>query len=96
MLRRMQNFSREEWLRVRERGKNAYLVRSGVIGRGVPLGLICAIAIEAALGSPLPDAFTGSAFLLRAVALSAVFSVSGCLRANLSWNLHEKRHASGA
>ena len=52
--------------------------------------------LEAALATPFPNALWSPLFLLRLAALSAVFSLSGCLRANLSWNLHEKRHASRA
>lgn len=92
----MQSFQANEWSSVRARGKNAFLLRYGVVGRGLPLGVLCAVAIEAALGTAFPDTLWSPPFLLRLASLVAVFSVSGCMRANLTWNLHEKRHASRA
>jgi hypothetical protein len=92
----MRAFKPEEWARVRSRGKPAFLVRYGVLQRGVPLGVLIAVVIEATLGSPLPDALTSGPFLLRAVLFSAVFSASGCLAAHANWNLHERRYAGRA
>jgi hypothetical protein len=92
----MQSWQASEWQGVRARGKNAFLLRYGVVGRGLPLAVLCAVAIEGALGSPFPDVLWSAPFLLRFGLLVGVFSFSGCLRANLNWNLHEKRHASGA
>ena len=89
----MQSWSANEWNSVRARGRNAFLFRYGVIGRGLPLGALCAVAIEGALGGAFPAALWSSSFLLRLIALAAVFSVSGCLRANINWNLHERKHA---
>ena len=90
----MPSWQADEWSSVRARGKHAFLFRYGVLGRGLPLGALCAVAIEGALGGAFPDALWASPFLLRFVSLAAVFSVSGCFRANLNWNLQEKKHAS--
>jgi hypothetical protein len=83
----------EEWPSVRARGKTNFLIRYGFLGRGLPLGVLVAVAIEAALGSPWPDALTSPQFLVRLVALVAVFTASGCVRANYQWNHYEKRFA---
>ena len=78
---------------MRARGKANFLFRYGFLGRGLPLGALVAVAIEAALGSPWPGALWSPPFLLRLVALAAVFTVSGCVRANFQWNLYERRYA---
>jgi hypothetical protein len=93
MLGRMRTWRADEWQNVRARGKTNFLIRYGFLGRGLPLGALVAVAIEAALGSPWPDALWGAPFLTRLVALVAVFSASGCVRANFQWNLYEKRYA---
>jgi hypothetical protein len=93
MLWAMRAWTPDEWARVRARGKADFLLRNGVLRRGVPLGAVVAVALEVALGSTFPEALWGPLFLLRFFLLSAVFSLSGCLRANVSWNLQEKRHA---
>jgi hypothetical protein len=83
--------TREEWAPLRERGRRWFLVRYGVIGRGLPLALICALAIEVSLGSPFPEALRSQAFLGRLALAFAVFSLSGCITANATWNLYERR-----
>lgn len=83
--------TREEWAPLRARGRGWFLLRYGVLGRGLPLALICAVAIEVSLGSPFPEALRSQAFLLRFVLALAVFSVSGCLTANVTWNLYERK-----
>jgi hypothetical protein len=93
MLGGMRAWRPEEWPSVRARGKTNFLLRYGFLGRGLPLGVLVAIAIEAALGSPWPDALTSAPFVTRLLALVAVFTASGCMRANFQWNLYEKRYA---
>lgn len=93
---RMRTWTAEEWTHVRTRGKTDFMVRYGVLLRGLPLGALVAVAVEAALGTTFPDAFTSPPFLLRVVLFSAVFSVSGCIRASYTWTLHEKRFSGGA
>ena len=93
MLGRMRVWQADEWARERARGKQSFLLRYGFLGRGLPLGALVAVAIEAALGSPWPQALWSVPFLTRLVALVAVFTVSGCVRANFQWNLYERRFA---
>jgi hypothetical protein len=80
-----------EWAALRARGRRWFLLRYGVLGRGLPLALLCAVAIEVSLGSPFPEALRSQAFLGRLGLLLAVFSVSGCLTANATWNLYERK-----
>jgi hypothetical protein len=91
----MRTWRADEWRSARERGKAAFLLRYGVLGRGLPFGALVALAIEAALGTALPEALTSPPFLTRLVACIAVFSLSGCMRANFTWRLCEKRFGAG-
>lgn len=87
--------SPEEWREVEARGKGWFLLRYGVLGRGLPLALLCAFALEASLGGSFPEAL-GSLRFLRTLALAlAVFSASGCLTANATWNLYARRFGGG-
>jgi len=86
----------EQWQEVRSKGKGSFLFRYGFLGRGLPVGALAAVGIEGALGSPLPDALASAAFLTRLVFCVAVMTTSGCIAANVNWNVHEKRHARRA
>ena len=84
----------EEWARVRARGRAAFLLRHGVLAR-LPIAVAAAVAIEALFGGALPAALATPLFLLRLLGCVAVFSVGGCLRAELTWKLNERRAAGG-
>jgi len=87
--------TREEWQVLEARGKRWFLLRYGVLGRGLPLGLLCALAVEASLGGDFPEALRSPRFL-RTLALGvAVFSASGSLTANVTWNLYARRFGGG-
>ncbi len=92
----MRAWRAEQWQEVRARGKQAFLFRYGFLGRGLPLGALAAVALEAALGSPFPEALSSSPFLARLVGCVSVFSLSGCILANANWKLHERRFSGGA
>lgn len=81
---------------MRARGKAAFLIRYGILQRGLPFGVLLGVLIEAALGSPFPDALRTPLFWLRLVALVALFSLTGCMRANVTWKAYERRYGSGA
>ena len=87
--------TREEWAQLRARGRRWFLLRYGVLGRGLPLALLCALAIEVSLGTPFPEALRSQAFLGRFALALAVFSLSGCLTANATWNLYERKLGPG-
>lgn len=82
---------REEWQRIRARGRRAFLLRYGVLGRGIPMALICALGIEIYLGTPLPDALISPAFLGRFALAFAVFATGGAFTAQMTWKLYERR-----
>ena len=86
----------EQWHEVRAKGKPSFLFRYGFLGRGLPLGTVAALAIEAALGSRFPDALTSGSFLARLGFCIAVMTLSGCVAASFNWNMHERRHARRA
>jgi len=88
----VRTYGKEEWDRVRARGKGAFLLKTAVLGRGLPMGVITAVAIQVYLGGRLPEAFLSWAFAGRLLLAVSVFSLSGCLAANASWSLHERRY----
>jgi hypothetical protein len=96
MLRRVRVWRADEWPKVRAKGKANFLFRYGFLGRGLPLGVVAALAIEAALGSRFPDALSSAPFLARLAFCVAVMTLSGCVAATFNWNLHERRHARRA
>lgn len=83
--------SRDEWDRVRARGRNRFLLLRGVLGRGVPMALVCAVGIELYLGGRLPEALSTPSFLGRLALALAFFSVGGVLNAQMQWKLNHKR-----
>jgi hypothetical protein len=88
----------EEWERVRARGKRRFLIVRGVLARGLPMALVCAIGIEIYLGNALPAAVRTPAFLGRLALALAFFSLGGALNAQMYWRLNERRfggHAGG-
>ncbi len=88
----VKSFSAEEWAKVREEGRAPFLLRYGLLGRGLPLGVITAIAVDVFRGAQFPDLLqTGSFYGLLAFCV-AVFTASGCLGANANWIVHERRH----
>ena len=96
MLSAVRVWRADQWPEVRAKGKGSFLFRHGFLGRGLPLGTVAALAIEAALGSPFPDVLTSGPFLLRLAFCIGVMTVSGCVAATFNWNLHEKRYARRA
>jgi hypothetical protein len=81
----------EEWAEVYAQGQRRYLLRHGVIGRGIPMGCVVALLIEAVLGHPLPDALLEPPFLRNLLLAVGVFSVSGSLSALANWRVHQRR-----
>ncbi len=88
--------SQTEWDRIRERGKPWFLFSRGVLGRGIPMALICAVGIEVYVGGRFPDALLEAPFLGRLALALAVFSVGGLLNAQMQWKLHEKRFGTAS
>ena len=93
MLWPMKVFRADEWPAVRARGKQAFLLRYGFLGRGLPLGILVALVIEAGFGGTFPATLSSPSFLWRLLLCVTGFSVTGCINANVSWNAHEKRQA---
>ena len=89
----MRSYREDEWREVRAKGKGPFLFRTGFLGRGVPMGVVTALAIELYLGGRFPDALLEWDFLARLALAVGVFTLSGCLAANANWSLHERRYA---
>jgi len=88
----MRLHSEEDWSRIRTLGKGQYLLRYGVIGRGVPMGILVALLIELLNPSgAMPGALLEARFLWRLLLAVAVFAASGCISALANWRLHERR-----
>ena len=63
-------------------------VSHGFLGRGLPLGVLVAVVIELALGHAFPEALRAPVFWVRLAALVALFTATGCLRAQVTWNAY--------
>jgi hypothetical protein len=83
--------SREEWERVRAAGQRRFLIRYGVIGRGAPMAVLCALAIEVSLGGSLPEALWAPPFIGRLVLAFAFFGLGGAFTSLMTWRLYERR-----
>ena len=81
----------EEWDRIRAAGQRRFLIRYGVIGRGVPMALLCALAVEISLGNPFPEALWSPLFLGRLVLAFAFFGLGGAFTTLMTWRLYERR-----
>jgi hypothetical protein len=82
----------EEWAKLEAEGKGRYLLRYGVIGRGVPMGIVVALLIE--LWDPsgeMPGALLEPRFLARLLLAVTVFAASGCLSSLANWRVHARR-----
>ena len=88
----MRTFKAEEWAKVREAGKIPFLVRYGFLGRGLPLGVITALAVDVYRGAQFPDLLQSVDFYGLLAFCVAVFTASGALGANANWIVHERRH----
>jgi hypothetical protein len=86
----------EEWARIRARGKPRFLLLRGVLTRGVPMALVCAIGIEIYLGNALPETMGSPAFLGRLALALIFFSLGGVLNAQMYWRLNERRFGGQA
>jgi hypothetical protein len=86
---------REDWETIRARGRPRFLLMAGVLGRGLPMGLVVALAIEIVTGEPIPDSLLSQRFAFRLALAIAVFSLSGCLSAAMTWRLYEKKFGDG-
>lgn len=80
-----------DWEKIRARGKVRFVLLSGVVGRGLPMGLVIVLAIELLTGEPIPQSLVSWRFVLRTLLAVALFSVSGCISAAAAWRLAEKR-----
>ena len=88
----MRIHSEEDWAKIRTLGRERYLLRYGVIGRGLPMGIVVALLIE--LWDPsgaMPDALLDLRFLGRLLLAIGVFAASGCISALANWRMHERR-----
>jgi hypothetical protein len=79
-----------EWERMRARGRRNFVVRYGVIRRGLPMALAVALALELYLGGRFPDALGAAGFWGRFALCAAVFGASGAITASATWSLYEK------
>ncbi|MEN8184668.1 MAG: hypothetical protein ABFS46_19275 [Myxococcota bacterium] len=64
---------------------------AGVLGRGLPVGVVLAVVVQMITGSPLPDSLLTARFGLTTLAAVALFSLSGCIRADARWRMAERR-----
>ena len=93
----MRIHSKEDWAKIEAAGRRSYLLRYGVVGRGLPMGCVIGLLIELIDPSgPMPDALGEPQFLWRLLLAVAVFSASGCLSALANWRAHQRRFGGGS
>ena len=83
--------SAEEWQAVRDKGLSNFVLRTGVLGRGLPLGVVVAVCIEVVIGHPIPEALATWGFVGRLLMAVGVFSISGSISARAYWRSYERR-----
>jgi hypothetical protein len=84
--------SREDWERLVARGQQEFLLRNGVLRRGLPLGILLGVVLELYLGGRFPDSLASVSFWARTLLCVAVFSTSGVLRSLALWNAYRRRY----
>jgi hypothetical protein len=89
----VRSYSESEWRRVRAAGQASFLLRHGLLGRGLPLGTVTAVVVKVAQGGRLPEELASLGFLGLLAFCIAVFTASGTLAARASWGLHERRYS---
>ena len=92
----MRSYDEAAWQKIREQGKTPFLLKNGLVGRGLPMGAIVAVAITALKGGVFPDAFRTLEFYQLLAFTIAVFTASGCVAAYASWSLHEKKYTQAS
>lgn len=85
---------REDWEVARRDGLPRFLLRQGVLMRGIPMALLTAILIQMAQGGLEPSAFLSASFHQRFLLALAVFSAGGAVSAYAHWKALEKRFGS--
>ena len=80
-------------MEVREAGKTPFLLRYGLLGRGIPLGVITSLAISVYQGNDFPDLLQSLDYYGLLAFCVSVFTLSGSFAANANWMVHERRHA---
>ncbi len=83
--------TREQWERARAGGRTRYLWLAGVAQRGLPMGVVVAVAAEVLTDRAIPESFLSLRFAFTLVAGVTLFSLSGCIRAATQWRLAERR-----
>ena len=83
--------TREQWERARAGGRTRYLWLAGAVQRGLPMGVVVALAAEVVTERELPGSLLSLRFAFTLVAGVALFSLSGCIRAATQWRLAERR-----
>lgn|GEM_PF-2064683 len=85
--------SRGEWDAVRAKGRHAFVLRHGILGRGLPMALAIAVILELYVGGRFPDSLTSAGFWGRFALCLAVFSASGALTASALWNAYDRLYS---
>ena len=83
--------TREEWARLRRSGEWNFILRYGVLTRGLPMALVVSVAIELYLGGSFPEALRSPSFLGRFALAFVVFGLGGASTARMTWRLYERR-----
>ena len=81
----------QEWEPVRTAGKPWFLIRYGVLGRGLPLVLLCAVVDPVRARHAARGVAEVAGLLIRLGLFVVLFSFTGVMTANATWKLNERR-----
>ena len=88
----MRNYDERKWKELRRQGRTKFVLKHGFFGRGLPMGALTAVVVEAARGGQLPEALGEPRFFGLLLFAVAVFTLSGSFAARANWAIHERRH----
>lgn len=93
-LRGVRNYEADQWPAIRAKGKTAFLIRNGLLMRGLPLGSLMAFVVMSVQGAEASAEFMTWRFAAILLFCVGVFTASGSLAARASWSVHERRFPS--
>ena len=88
----MRRYDDSEWEAIRARGESAFLLRQGLVFRGLPLGALMSLVVMNIQGVPIPDGLVSWSYAATLLFCIAIFTVTGSLAARATWKVHEHEH----
>ncbi len=92
----MRRYDREEWAAIRARGPRAFVLRQGLLSRGLPLGALMSLVVMNIQEVPLPEGLASWSFAATLLFCIAIFTATGSMAARATWKVHEHEHGRDA